>query len=258
MLPRYLDGALAAYQAGHTGRDLHLGYWDDPPPLTNPCSPAEFLAAQAQLTRRMVGLASVQPGTAVLDVACGLGGTLAMLGEQEGLCTVGLNIDMRQLRICQGASRGGLVAADACQLPFDAGSFDHLLCAEAMFHFTSRAGFLAEASRVLRPGGTMAVCDILMREPGSAPWPVPVMEDALRREYGPWPDIWVSRDRWSSAAGRDLPVLQSEDWTAATLPSYRVIAPDSTWRAQPTAAQVMRWLHESGHITYAAMAVRRR
>ena len=71
-LPAYLDGLIAAYRAGQAGRDLHLGYWDDPPDLAAPCAPGEFAAAQARLTRRIIALAPPEPGHRVLDVACGL------------------------------------------------------------------------------------------------------------------------------------------------------------------------------------------
>lgn len=255
-LPRYLDGALAAWQAGLAGRDLHLGYWDEPPGLAAPCGPAEFHAAQAMLTRRMIAMAPHQPGGRVLDVACGLGGTLAALGT-AGL--TGLNLDPRQLRACRGAAPGvALVAGDACALPFADASFDTALCVEAMFHFASRATFLAEAARVLRPGGTLAISDILLRPPDNGALRR-TLGDALRAEYGPWPDLWVDRAtllRQAAAAG--LTLVDWQDWTAQTLPSYRAIAPVGMIDGgAPMAGQAMRWLHVEGCLTYASAAFRR-
>src|SRR5262245_61066318 len=66
--PPYFEVLIAAYRAGHAGRDVHLGYWDRPPNLATPCVPGEFEAAQARLTKRMIGCAALLPGQRVLDV----------------------------------------------------------------------------------------------------------------------------------------------------------------------------------------------
>ena len=242
-LPPYLNGAIAAFRSGQTGRDLHLGYWADPPGLDTACSAAEFQAAQAELTRRVLALAEIRPSARVLDVACGLGGLLAGLGK--GLDLLGLNLDPRQLALCRGVP-ARFVAADACALPFPDASFDAVFCVEAMFHFKSRSVFLAEAARVLRPGGVIVLTDILARPPGHAPWPLAVMEDAIRRDYGPWSQIWTGRPTH--------PGLRAtwHDWTAQTLPSHRFTARGGALPRQPGAGDVLRWLHAKGHLTYAA------
>ena len=216
----------------------------------------------------MIGCAPLQPRQRVLDVACGLGGTLAAIAAgRTGMTLVGLNIDRRQLELCRdiALSSGGslaLVEADAAALPFAASTFDHVLCVEAMFHFRSRQLFLAEAARLLRPGGTLLVTDILLRDPGAAaPWSREAMLAAIRRDYGPWPDPWAeaaSLQQWAAAAALDP--ARSEDWTAQTLPSYRTVAPDDApeLRPQPDAGNVLRWLHRHGWLTYQMLVFRRR
>ena len=266
-LPAYLDGLIAAYRAGQTGRDLHLGYWDDPPDPAALVLPGEFAAAQARLTERMLALTPLQDGERVLDVGCGFGGTLALLAARhQGIALVGLNIDPRQLAICRTlapppGSRLDLVEADAGDLPFAAAVFDHVLCVEAMFHFRSRPRFLAEAARVLRSGGVLVLSDILLRDPGAmAPWDAGVIQAALRRDYGPWPELWLdvaTLRRWAGLAG--LAPAGEADWTAATLPSYRIVAPDPRPELEPNpdAGRVLRWLHAKGWLTYQVMVFRR-
>jgi MPBQ/MSBQ methyltransferase len=267
-LPAYLDRIIAAYRAGHAARDLHLGYWDRPPDLGAPCQPGELDAAQARFTERVITLACLQPGQSLLDVACGLGGTLAAIATRfESMTLIGLNIDQRQLDLCRDIVPGcgsslGLVAADACALPFAASSFDRVLCVEAMFHFRSRGDFLVEAARVLRPRGTLLISDILLRYPeGAAPWGRDAMAAAIRRDYGPWPQLWTdtaSLERWAAAAG--LVPVNADDWTAATWPSYRTIAPDDTAenRQLPDAGTVLRWLHSNGGLVYQLLILQRR
>ena len=247
-LPRYLDGALAAYRAGQTGRDIHLGWWDGPPAAD------DFTAAQAALTRQVLALADVPRDARVLDVACGLGGTLQALGGGTGV-----NIDPRQLHVCRTLAVPDLrlVAADACALPFGPGSFDQVLCIEAMFHFRARSAFLTEAARVLRPGGVLTVTDILAQPCHGSPWPMPAMEAVLLHGYGPWPELWVAPQGWLAAADQaGLALDRWLDWTDNTQPSYRVIAPGDGSRLD--AGQAMRWLHGNGALTYAAVRLTRR
>jgi SAM-dependent methyltransferase len=46
---------------------------------------------------------------------------------------------------------------DAAELPFEAGSFDAVLCQAALMFFPDRAGALREMARVATPDGTVAV-----------------------------------------------------------------------------------------------------
>lgn len=260
LVPRYFDLLIEGFRAGAAGRDVHLGYWDNPPPLSAPCSPEEFRAAQARLTDIVVALAEPEAGQAVLDVGCGFGGTLEALARSPDVKLVGVNLDARQLAICRSlrpvVRSLSLIAADACALPFDAESFDRLFCVEAMFHFRGRPEFLREAGRVLRQGGRAAVTDILLRPPGpKAPWPLETIEAALRSDYGPWPQLWLSVDDvLAAAAAAGLEVESLGDVARHTLPSYRFTAPAEAPSSQPSAGAVMRWLHEAECLTYACAA----
>jgi len=258
-LPLYLDGLIAAWRSGQTGRNIHLGYWDDPPELAIPAALSEFTVAQARLTERMVALAQVRSGQRVLDVACGFGGALAEIARRAPrLDLAGLNIDRRQLEICRSIPRPPgssllLVDADACAMPFAAASFDNIFCIEAMFHFASRRVFLAEAARLLRPGGTLVLSDILIRRPTESPWDGNTMTTVLQRDYGPWPELWDTPENvLQSAAAAGLTVIGMYDWSPQTLPSYRTVAPDEKpeLRPSPDAGNVLRWLHVRGWLTY--------
>ncbi|MGE0417032.1 MAG: class I SAM-dependent methyltransferase [Acetobacteraceae bacterium] len=266
-LPPYFDGLLAAYRAGQAGRDVHLGLWDDPPP-SDVAARDGFGVAQRRLTDRLIDAADIRDGQDVLDVACGLGGTLDVLNARAtSLRLTGVNIDRRQLAICRtitprSANSLALVAADADALPCRTASVDRVLCVEAMFHFASRSGFLEEAARVLRPDGVLAVTDILLQPPPfGAPWDADTIAAVIRRDYGPWPDPWIGTDdlhREGERAGFD--VVASKDWTTATLPSYAAIFPDPApeRRRTPDAGAVFRWMHTQRWLTYRMVVYRRR
>jgi cyclopropane fatty-acyl-phospholipid synthase-like methyltransferase len=261
-VPPYFDQLIAGFWSGQTGRNVHLGYWDDPPALSMPCAPGEFEAAQARLTDILVGLADLADGQDVLDVGCGFGGTLEAVGKWRNIRRTGVNIDRRQLDICRSLAPNGkplsLIAADACALPFRAASFDRVFCLEAMFHFRSRTTFLREAANVLRGGGRLVLSDILLRDPGpNAPMDAASVEAAIRREYGPWPQLWVKEHEIMDAAQRaGLELERVLDATRQTLPTYRVTAPQEQdgFPKRASAGGVLRWLHAMGCVSYLCLS----
>jgi ubiquinone/menaquinone biosynthesis C-methylase UbiE len=80
------------------------------------------------------------------------------------------------------AARAGLsnvvfMRADAAELPFLAGSFDVVVSRFAVHHFEDPAVQVAEMRRVLRPGGRLAVAD-LVADPDPA---IAVVQNRLER-----------------------------------------------------------------------------
>lgn len=113
----------------------------------------------------------------VLDLGCGRGAVLLMVADllPEGKVTgidIWKTVDQsgnamavtRQNAEREGvAGRVDLRTADMQNLPFDENSFDLLLSNLAIHNIPSAAGreqALAEATRVLRPGGRLVIADI--------------------------------------------------------------------------------------------------
>ncbi len=253
-VPAYFDAFLDAIRGGARIDHVHLGHWDRPESAAG--SPADFEAAQTRMAEKLMALADIGPGHRILDAGCGLGGLARLIDATVApVSFTGLNIDPRQLLVCQrikahAGNRLDWVAADACRLPFPAAAFDRIFCVEAIFHFESRRRFLAEAFRVLRPGGSLVLGDILLQRPGAGcALPTAAIEDTLETELGPWPDKWVSLPELRSCGLDNGFVIETEiDATAHTLPSYLTIAPASSTRL--TGPAVMRMLHERGDLTY--------
>lgn len=257
IVPPYFEALVAAHARGAGADHVHLGHWDDPPPLDAPTRPGEFEAAQDRLAALLVEMADLADGQDVLDVGCGFGGTARMAQGRAAVALWGVNVDPCQLAVCRTLGGGRWIAADACRLPFPAACFDRVLCVEAAFHFASRDTFLAEAARVLRPGGRLVLSDILLRRPAAGPLPLPEIERVLQAGYGPWPEPWTTRAELDAAAASvSLTLVAEHDATANTLPSYRVTAPrraDRRWNA----GALLRWLHASGHAAYPCLAYER-
>jgi SAM-dependent methyltransferase len=112
-----------------------------------------FGALTAQTADALLEAAGAGPGTRLLDVACGpgfIGGAAA----QRGAAVVGL--DFSAAMIAQARGRLPLLTfqeGDAEALPFDAASFDAVVMNFGLLHVARPDAALAEALRVLRPGG---------------------------------------------------------------------------------------------------------
>jgi SAM-dependent methyltransferase len=107
----------------------------------------------------LVRAAGVAPGQAVLDVACGTGVVAREAADRMGGRgrVVGLDLNQGMLTVA-GRLRPDIRwrQGDAAELPFDAGSFDVVLCQAALMFFPDRAAALREMARVAA-GGTVAV-----------------------------------------------------------------------------------------------------
>lgn len=112
--------------------------------------------------RDAVRTLGLSPGSRVLDLACGTGDLCRTLTD-AGLQPVGVDFSAGMLRAAH--TNAPLVRSDAMQLPFAAETFDGLTCGFALRNFAALAPILAECSRVLRPGGRVALLDVA--EPAS-------------------------------------------------------------------------------------------
>ncbi len=105
-----------------------------------------------------------KPGL-VLDVGCGDGWFMCGLAAQNagtsfrGVDVSPFRIGMLRKRISRGDLGGRVDAqlANAERLPFKDGSFDLVIMREVLEHFPDPRTAVSEASRVLKPGGRLAV-----------------------------------------------------------------------------------------------------
>src|SRR5437879_4560489 len=108
----------------------------------------------------------------VLDVATGGGHTALAFTRVAGHVTA-CDLTEPMLAAARGLVRdrgaaAAFVAGDAVTLPFRDGAFDVVTCRIAPHHFPDVAGAVREVRRVLRPGGSFLVQDILGHDDAEA------------------------------------------------------------------------------------------
>ncbi|NET89932.1 MAG: methyltransferase domain-containing protein [Kamptonema sp. SIO1D9] len=220
------DGILEFYWGEH----IHLGYYDSPPQRK------DFLAAKADFVREMVrwgGLDKLPPGTTVLDVGCGIGGSSRILARDYGFSVTGITISPQQVKRATELTPNDLdvkfAVDDAMSVSFPDASFDVVWSIEAGPHMPDKAIFARELLRVLKPGGILVVADWNQRDDRSQPlnlWERPVMRQLLDQWSHPAFASIESFSELLEATGLTEGEVVTADWTEQTLPSWF----DSIWQ----------------------------
>ena len=169
MASEHTEGIVKYYTRRHTQRRdafddrpyANYGYWTRPG-----LSMADAAEAMAGLVAGAAGLA---PQDSVLEVGCGYGACAVRYASCFGPRSI-IGIDITPTRIEHGREYVAqhelsavidLRLGDATKLAFADASFDKVLAVECAFHFDTRRDFLREAGRVLRPGGSLVLTDLI-------------------------------------------------------------------------------------------------
>jgi SAM-dependent methyltransferase len=151
------------------------------------------------LARRFASAIPGAQSLRILDVGCGTGQSLRIYRERARLY-VGIDLSLGALRLAGGRfGEASWMQADALRLPFRSGSFDVVAFSSVLHHIGDRGAALAEARRVLAPGGWAFAFDpnllhpamLLFRHPrsplyssaGVSPDEQPLLPSALRRDF---------------------------------------------------------------------------
>jgi SAM-dependent methyltransferase len=159
----------------------------------------------------------------VLEVGCGTGHWLDVV-QATGRRPVGLDYSAGMLAKAQTRLQGAaLIRGDAERLPLPSRSFDRVFCINALHHFPNKPAFLAEARRILRPGGKLWSVGLDPHH-GLDKWHVyDYFPESLAIDKQRFPATGRLRE-WMAVAGfRDCRTQELEHWSIQ-LPAREIMA----------------------------------
>jgi methionine biosynthesis protein MetW len=128
-------------------------------------------------------------GARVLDVGCGAANGYAPEVASRAASYVGVDVSERAVALARERGLDARVVEDAARLPFADASVDVAICVEVLEHLFRPDHAVAEARRVLRPGGRLVVS-----APNAAYWRLRLF--ALRGTWHPHGDALALEQPW--------------------------------------------------------------
>jgi ubiquinone/menaquinone biosynthesis C-methylase UbiE len=193
---------------------------------------------------------TLDPGTRLLEIGCGVGAVLAILGEEfPGVRLHAVDIEPKQLDYARAyLGRAGIEAtlaqADATALPFGDESFDHVWMMWFLEHVPAPLAVLHEARRVLAPNGVITAIEVdystCRAEPSTPAFEALIAAMVQGMAAAGWSDAGTRLPEWLRESGfRDIdPGERSFCWQGDDLAGQASYAADVIESALPSLAQL--------------------
>lgn len=145
----------------------------------------EFHIRGRTATLEIIDALGLTADSHVIDLGSGLGGPARTLAEVTGCKVTGVDLTPEFCDVAKALAQWTGLAdrvhfqvgdATATALPDAAG--DAVMTVHVAMNIANKSGLYAEAFRVLRPGGTFVVYDVLQGEGGDVRYPVPWAADS--------------------------------------------------------------------------------
>jgi SAM-dependent methyltransferase len=145
----------------------------------------EFHIRGPEATKEMAEEIGLDAGMQILDVGSGLGGPSRRLASNYGCRVIGLDLTDAYCRVAEAFSRrlglDHLVSyrtGNALDMPFEDKRFDVLWTQHAAMNIGEKTQLYSEMYRVLKPGGHLAIYDVIAGPGGEVYFPVPWARDS--------------------------------------------------------------------------------
>lgn len=145
----------------------------------------EFHIGGRKASEHFLGQLPLDAEAHALDVGCGLGGGARFAASRFGCRVTGIDLTAEFVEtgraLCAWVAleeRVTLRQGSALDLPFEPGAFDAAYMMHVGMNIADKARLCAEVARVLKPGGTLGIYDVMRTGKGELTFPVPWAEAA--------------------------------------------------------------------------------
>ncbi|MEU3529367.1 methyltransferase domain-containing protein [Streptomyces sp. NPDC038707] len=216
----HYDGLIELYE-DLWGEHIHHGYWagDEPDRGRH--------AAQVRLVEELIAFGPVPPMATVLDAGCGIGASAVHLANRLGCTVDGITISAEQIGRAEAkAAEAGVTdrttfrLLDAMHTDYPDNAFDVVWALESCELMPDKKAFLAECTRVLKPGGTLLVATWCARDES-------LDADETRLLHRIYRDFVVSHvlplERYAQLAGElGLADVRTADWSPQVWDTWKL------------------------------------
>lgn len=145
----------------------------------------EFHIGGRAATQHVIGMMHLPSSAHALDVGSGLGGVARYLAAECGCRATGIDLTAEYVRVgTMLTERTGLAdkvdlhVGSALDLPWPEATFDAAVSFHVAMNIADRPRLYAEVARVIRPGGTFAIYDVMKGPNEGFLFPLPWAETA--------------------------------------------------------------------------------
>lgn len=220
------EGILEYYWGEH----IHLGYYSAEERAAGYLK-KDFKQAKYDFIDEMLKWTGVTQPKRILDVGCGFGGTSRALAKRfPDAEVIGITLSHKQvekgtmLAKERGLNNVRFMVMDALDMTFEPDTFDLVWGCESGEHMPDKKRYVEQMTRVLAPGGTVAIATWCQRE---ATPENPLSEDDkanLQFLYEEWahPFFISYQDYGRMLEGTGaFDTIVTDDWAKETTPSWR-------------------------------------
>ena len=168
LLARILAGLEAA------GADLQRLQPDDLAPVE------EFHIGGRSATAVALEKMSLEEDQHLLDIGCGIGGAARYIAAQSGCTVTGIDLTPEYISIARTLTeltqldkRVSFEVSSALDMPFESSSFDAAITLHVAMNIRDRSTLYNEIARVLKPGATFYIFDVMKKSGETLDFPVP-------------------------------------------------------------------------------------
>jgi ubiquinone/menaquinone biosynthesis C-methylase UbiE len=140
----------------------------------------EFHIGGRTATDNLISQLSISESHQILDIGCGLGGAARYVAKQTKASVTGIDLTGEYIEtgnaLCQWLQLNNQVSLDvgsALNMPYESNSFDGAYMLHVGMNIEDKHALFAEVYRVLKPGASFGVYDIMRQSAGDLAYPCP-------------------------------------------------------------------------------------